>query len=165
MINEVPQIKETPKRIFAGRLVNTSFANDKTAELWRSFSPLVANLRRRKSKELFSLQVYPDTTFFSSFNPQTQFTKWALAEIEQEADCPEELELFYLPAGLYAVFIYKGNPHQGANFFRYIFGTWLPSSVYELDNRPHFEIIGEKYKNNQDDSEEEIWIPVKLKTQ
>lgn len=27
----------------------------------------------------------------------------------------------------------------------------------------HFEIIGERHKNNDNDSEEEIWIPVKPK--
>jgi AraC family transcriptional regulator len=32
-----------------------------------------------------------------------------------------------------------------------------------LDNRPHFEILGEKYKQGSPDSEEEIWIPVKEK--
>jgi len=32
-----------------------------------------------------------------------------------------------------------------------------------LDNRPHFEVLGEKYKNGDPESEEEIWIPVKEK--
>jgi AraC family transcriptional regulator len=32
-----------------------------------------------------------------------------------------------------------------------------------LDNRPHFEILGEKYKQGSTDAEEEIWIPVSLK--
>lgn len=41
--------------------------------------------------------------------------------------------------------------------------TWLPASDYNLDNRPHFEVLGEKYKNNDPTSEEEIWIPIKLK--
>lgn len=49
------------------------------------------------------------------------------------------------------------------SIFQYIFGTWLPASGYYLDNRPHFEILGHKYKNNDPDSEEEIWIPVKPK--
>ncbi|MFM9945765.1 MAG: GyrI-like domain-containing protein, partial [Bacteroidia bacterium] len=44
-----------------------------------------------------------------------------------------------------------------------IYGTWIPNSEYNLDNRPHFEILGEKYKNNHPDSEEEIWIPIKPK--
>jgi AraC family transcriptional regulator len=26
------------------------------------------------------------------------------------------------------------------------------------DDRPHFEILGDKYKNDHPDSEEEIWI-------
>jgi AraC family transcriptional regulator len=30
-----------------------------------------------------------------------------------------------------------------------------------LDQRPHVEVMGEKYKNNDPDSEEEIWIPIK----
>ena len=37
------------------------------------------------------------------------------------------------------------------------------TSKYSIDNRPHFEIIGEKYKNNDPNSEEEIWIPIKPK--
>ncbi len=39
----------------------------------------------------------------------------------------------------------------------------LPNSEYELENRPHFEVLGEKYKNNDPNSEEEIWIPIKKK--
>jgi AraC family transcriptional regulator len=76
---------------------------------------------------------------------------------------PKEMEPYLLPEGLYAVFNYKGAASQGANMFRYIFGTWLPASDYLLDNRPHFEILGEKYKNEDPESEEEIWIPIKTK--
>jgi AraC family transcriptional regulator len=35
----------------------------------------------------------------------------------------------------------------------------LPGSEYFLDNRPHFEVLGDKYKNNDPTSEEEIWKP------
>jgi AraC family transcriptional regulator len=38
---------------------------------------------------------------------------------------------------------------------------WLPDSGFELDNRPHFAVMGEKYKRDDDASEEEIWIPVR----
>jgi AraC family transcriptional regulator len=40
---------------------------------------------------------------------------------------------------------------------------WLPNSAYALDDRPHFEALGEQYKNNDPNSEEEIWIPIKPK--
>ncbi|RYE38364.1 MAG: GyrI-like domain-containing protein, partial [Sphingobacteriales bacterium] len=44
-----------------------------------------------------------------------------------------------------------------------IFTEWLPNSAYELDDRPHFELLGSKYKNDDAESEEEIFVPVRLK--
>ena len=46
---------------------------------------------------------------------------------------------------------------------QHIFTRWLPESNYRLDNRPHFEVLGERYKNNDPNSEEEVWIPIKQK--
>ena len=53
------------------------------------------------------------------------------------------------------------NVSRVSKTFQYIFGTWMPDSGYKWDNRPQFEILGEKYKNNDPSSEEEIWIPIK----
>jgi len=57
------------------------------------------------------------------------------------------METVTLPGGLYAVFDYKG-PSNDFSIFQYIFSTWLTGSGYKLDKRPHFEVLGEKYKNN-----------------
>jgi AraC family transcriptional regulator len=65
-----------------------------------------------------------------------------------------------LQAGDYAVFNYRGSSAD-PRIFQYIYGEWIPNSEYVLDDRPHFEILGEKYKNNDPNSEEEIWIPIK----
>jgi len=67
-----------------------------------------------------------------------------------------------LPGGLYAVFDYKGSSND-PGIFQYIFGTWLPGSEYDIDDRPHFEVLGENYKTNDPNSEEEIWIPIRQK--
>jgi AraC family transcriptional regulator len=67
------------------------------------------------------------------------------------------METFSLEGGLYAVFHYKGSALESAPFFQNIFAEWLP----DLDNRPHFEVLGKKYKNNDPNSEETIWIPIK----
>ena len=72
------------------------------------------------------------------------------------------METFSLAGGLYAVFDYKGSSND-PSIFQFIFGTWLPSSDYVLDDRPHFEVLGDKYKNNDPNSEEEIWIPIRQK--
>jgi len=79
--------------------------------------------------------------------------------VEEASAISDQMETMTIPEGWYAVFYYKG-PGGDPGIFKYIFNQWLPSSEYRLDQRPHFEILGEKYKNGHPDSEEEIWIPV-----
>jgi len=114
------------------------------------------------SSDLYSLQTYPPC-FFDNFSPNTEFEKWAAIEVVDFIDVPGDLLTFNLPSGLYAVFVYKGLPSAASDTFQFILGTWLPNSNYNLDNRPHFERLGEKYKNDDPNSEEEIWIPIKAR--
>jgi AraC family transcriptional regulator len=125
-------------------------------------------VRRKEIKnslttELFSMQLYDKSFDFRNFNPDTAFEKWAATEVADFDIIPDEMEPYTLKGGLYAVFFHKGGAATGLNTFQYIFGTWLSSSNYFLDNREHFEILGEKYKNDDPNSEEEIWIPIKPK--
>ncbi len=112
--------------------------------------------------ELYSIQLF-DPLFFEHFNPNKEFEKWATIEVTDFDTVPEEMETFILKSGLYAVFLYRGAASAAAPTFQYILGTWLPNSAYSLDDRPHFEILGKKYKNEDVTSEEEIWIPIKPK--
>ena len=88
--------------------------------------------------------------------------KWGAVEVSNNNSVPKTMESFNITSGLYAVFDYKGLSTDN-RIFEYIFGTWLPRSEYLVDDRPHFEILGENYKNGDPNSEEEIWIPVKRK--
>ena len=108
------------------------------------------------------MQVYNPPFNPTKFDPEVTFDKWAAVEVPDFHSMPAGMEAFELPEGLYAAFHYKGFSADNA-IFQYIFATWLPASGYQLDDRPHFEVLGEKYKNNDPDSEEEIWIPVRLK--
>ena len=72
---------------------------------------------------------------------------------------PDGMDTLIIPDGQYAVFDYKGLSTNPA-IFQYIFSKWLPQSGYLLNDRPHFEVLGHRYKNNDPNSEEEIWIPV-----
>lgn len=136
-----------------------SLADNKTRELWRSFMLLYKTIPQLPTSDLISLQVY-EVGYFSDFDPASKFQKWAAVEMPESAQVPEGLEPFILPGGNYAVFDYKG-PANDPGIFRYIFSTWLPASGYILDDRPHFEVLGDHYKNEDPDSEEEIWIPIK----
>jgi AraC family transcriptional regulator len=63
---------------------------------------------------------------------------------------------------LYAVFKHKGATSSFHLTSDYIFNHWIPQSEYELDHRPHFEILGDQYLGpDNPESEEEVWIPIK----
>lgn len=100
--------------------------------------------------------------YFSAFNPEEEFEKWAAKEVADYNDVPDDMETFTLQGGLYAVFDYKGSSSD-PSIFSYIFGTWIPDAEFVLDDRPHFEVLGEKYRNEDPESEEQIYIPVRPK--
>lgn len=156
-----PRLEILQKKKLVGKHLTMSFADNKTPELWRSFMPQRKEILHVISAYLYSLQLYkPD--FFEVFNPQALFEKWAAVEVSNLDTIPEGMETFMLEGGLYAVFIHKGSSHDTSTF-QYIFSSWLPASAYLLDDRPHFELLGTKYKNGDSDSEEEFWIPIKPK--
>jgi len=157
-----PRIYILPEKKLVGKRLKMSFSGNKTGELWRSFMAGRKEIKNNIGTELYSMQIYTPL-FFDKFDINAEFEKWATIEVTDFDAVPDGMETFRLPGGLYAVFLYKGIASAASNTFQYIIGTWLPNSGFTLDNRPHFEILGEKYKNEDPDSEEEIWIPIKRK--
>ena len=155
-----PRIEILQTKKLVGKSLKMSLTNNKTSELWASFSPKIKDIKNKCTTDKISMQVY-DASYHTNFNPNNQFEKWATVEVAHFKDVSKEMETFTLNGGKYAVFDYKGSSNDSNTFFQYIFMTWLPNSEYQLDNRPHFEVLGEKYKNNDPSSEEEIWIPIK----
>jgi AraC family transcriptional regulator len=157
-----PKIETLIEKKFVGKRLKMTFAHNRTNELWQSFMPRRREIRNKVNDELISMQVNDRSINFAEFNVNAEFEKWAAIEVSSFDAIPDEMETFVLPGGLYAVFHYKGLSTD-TKIFQYIFGSWLPASNYMVDNRPHFEILGEKYRNNDPNSEEEIWIPIKPK--
>ncbi len=91
------------------------------------------------------------------------FIKWAAIEMSLLTEYPKELEIYKLKGGLYVVFLHKGLVKEFLKTMQFIFEEWLPNSIYKLDKREHFELLGEKYINNSPNSEEEVWIPICIK--
>lgn len=157
LIQTIPEIKLVGKRMLM------SFADNQTQKLWQSFMPQRKLIQHVAGSDYFSLEVYSGTDFFNSFNPQAKFEKWACLEVSSIEKLPAEMETLTVPKGLYAVITYKGLATDAHLTYRYILSEWLPSSDYLLDDRPHFARVGEKYKNNDASSEEELYFPIKLK--
>lgn len=144
-----------------GLSLQMSLANNKTFELWRQFMPRRKEITNAVDKLLYSMQVYSEN--YNPANMNATFEKRAVVAVSNFENTPNGMQTFILPAGKYAVFLHKGTAADAPKIFQYIFNVWLPNSNYMLDNRPHFEILGEKYKNNDSSSEEEVWIPIRDK--
>jgi AraC family transcriptional regulator len=152
----------TPKKLI-GKHHTMSFSQDTTADLWRSFMPLRNTIKNRVNADFISLQFYPFDLVKGDFKETTPFEKWAVVEVSDFDHVPAGLETLVISGGLYAVFLHQGLASDFAKTADFIFAHWLPQSAYALDQRPHFEVLGEKYKNNDPASEEEVWIPIRPK--
>ncbi len=126
--------------------------------LWPQIMPRLAQIRNRTSQDLISLRNFNGIPVFGpQANPD--FTYWGGVEVLEANKGFEHLEI---PAGTYAVFHYKGLSSD-STIWRSIYSQWLPNSEWELDERPHFERLGSKYKNDDPTSEEDIYIPIRPK--
>jgi AraC family transcriptional regulator len=159
----LPKIEFIAEKKLVGMKLRMSIAENQTFRLWKGFMPRRKEILGTVNSDLISMQVYAESFDFKNVDINRPFDKWAAVGVSDIVNIPAGMESFLLPAGIYAVFQFKGLPADAGFFFQQIFLTWLPGSDYELDNRPHFEVLGDKYKNNSPDSEEEIWIPVKPK--
>jgi AraC family transcriptional regulator len=156
-----PRIENLKEKKLIGKRLILSLADNKTGELWKSFMTRRKEITNNSTNDLISMQIFKPTHFVD-FNLSNEFEKWAATEVLNFDNVPSDMETFTLTGGLYAVFDYKGSSND-YSIFQYIFGTWIPDSNYLLDDRPHFEVLGEKYRNADPNSEEEIWIPIRQK--
>jgi len=156
-----PRIETLNEKKLVGKRMTMSLVNNLTGALWGGFMPRRREVTNAITTDLFSLQIYAPM-HFQNFNPANEFVKWAAVEVSDFENVPTDMESLVLEGGLYAVFDYKGASND-PSIFQFIYGVWLPGSEYTLDDRPHFEVLGDKYKNNDPNSEEEIWIPVQLR--
>ena len=155
-----PSLETLRQKQLVGLYSEMSFANNKTKELWQTFMPRRKEIQNSINNDLYSLEIY-SPGFFDNFNPAKRFQKWAAIEVTNFEEVPDDMSTLLIPAGQYAIFIHRGTAGEAAKTYRFIFETWMPGSGFAIDDRPHFAVMGEKYKNDDPESEEEIWIPVK----
>lgn len=157
-----PKITTLSETKLIGCKQKMNYATYNPVPLWQRFMPRKKEIINTVSTDLYSVQQFPNG-FWNDFNPNTEFEKWAAVEVSNLDTIPAEMDSLIIPGGWYAVFDYKGDASDAPAFFESIFKTWFPDSAYVVDDRPHFEILGEKYKKEDPNSEEEIWIPIRLK--
>ncbi len=155
-----PRIEHSSEFSLVGLRTVTSVASDNTRSLWMEFAPQIASILHQTGTHKYSVEQYDNLAFFDAFDPENTFEKWAAVAVEKSAEIPPGLERLIIPAGKYAVIHYKGKPSEAHFMFRQFYTGWLPHSEYQLDHRPHFAVMGDAYKGEHSDSEEEFWIPI-----
>ncbi len=157
-----PVIKILPSKKLIGMRIKTSLSDYQVPQLWQQFMPRVKEIKDKISTEKYSIQIYSEQFSYSDFNPEIVFTYWAATEVADLVLVPEGMETLELRGGKYAVFTHKGPMSTFQDTMNYIHQRWFPKSQYQLDHRPHFEILDERYLGPQNpESEEEVWVPVK----
>lgn len=153
------RIEIASEKKLIGKHIVMSFIENKTFQLWNSFMPRRKEITNSIDSNFYSLEVFPDG-HFDNFDPNRSFQKWAAVEVSTFEEIPQGMETLTIPTGLYAVFVHKGPQSEGHKTYHSIFVEWLPNSGYTVDERPHFAVMGDQYKKEDPDSEEEIWIPI-----
>ena len=161
------EIKTLTEKRLVGLKMDMTLEADKTYDLWHQFMLVYKNpvspIPKYIGTDLYSIQNYNHELPFEDFNAKTIFEKSAMIEVEDFENIPANFQKMIIPAGFYAVFIHVGLAQNFSNTLNYIFRKWLPNSKFDLDKRPHFEVLGDKYIRNSPLSEEEVWIPIKPK--
>lgn len=156
------RIENLSEKKLIGQYIPMNFIENKTFQLWSNFMPRRKEIKNAINAVLYSLEVFP-VGHFNNFDPGNSFQKWAAVEVSDFDTVPSEMETLVIPSGLYAIFTHKGPQSEGYKTYHSIFVEWLPNSAYTVDERPHFAVMDEKYKKEDPDSEEDIWIPIKHK--
>ena len=155
-----PRIVSIEEKHLIGMHRRMSMAANETGALWQSFMPRRHEITSRTNLDRYSVQLYDNGLNVESFSPTTVFEKWAAVEVTEGANVPEGMASLIIPAGQYAVFIHQGLPAAFPKTAQYIYGQWLPRAAYQLDDRPHFEVLGPDYRPDDPQAQEEVWIPI-----
>jgi len=162
-----PRIEVLQELHLLGKSIRTNLDENRTFELWSNFMPYVVAYKKQngiRELDLFSIEVFDPGQDFSRFRLKTFFMKWAALQKSDTFSTPDEFDEIVIPEGKYAVFLHKGLASLFSETLNFIHAKWLPNSEFKLDDRPHFEIMGDKYFGPEHpDSIEEVWVPISLK--
>jgi len=159
-----PRLETLPPTPLVGMRARMTLAAEESPELWRRFMPRRHEIPGRVEGHSISMAVRdpasgPDPSGLLSAD--TPLHRWAAVEVHQAGEVPPGMEFHLRSGGLYAVFLYRGPASDASRLWGHIFGTWLPGSDFELDDREHFEVLPDGYRPDDPAAQEEVWIPVR----
>ncbi|BDD01600.1 effector binding domain-containing protein [Persicobacter psychrovividus] len=131
------------------------------AKIWRFFKPLVKHI-----------EAYEQNRFYSTFRASAPLAgpgfmdipieRWAAVKGQhEEQSLPDGLAYSQIEGGLYATYTYQGRAADFNKSLENFREQYLASSGYEWDwSRAQFETFDSNYDPLNEQSTEEIWIPI-----
>lgn len=158
---EFNRIALQPDKLLVGMAAKMSVLEDATAVLWRRFMPRRKEIQNAASEVFYSVQNFSGLDGFESFTAETVFEKWAAVEVTNGNSVPDEMQLFVIQGGHFAVFDHSGPPSEFPKTLNFIFSEWMPQPGWQLDDREHFEMLLPDWRADDPNAHEEVWIPVR----
>jgi len=155
-----PKIIDLSETKLIGMHQRMSLTNNQTRVLWQQFMPRRQEVQSRVGGQFYSMNIYDEGFQMKDFTPQTEFEKWAAVAVNDFEEIPKDMQTITV-GGKYAVFHHKGPASTFPQTLQHIHGVWLPASEFQLDERPHFEILSEDYVPTDPNAEEEVYIPIR----
>lgn len=150
-----PKFIKKDKIILVG-LLNTADKNSNFGEFWDIFFPEFNKISNRSDYNVcYGLEAYPP-----KFPDTDLFYYMPCVEINNIENVPNNMFIKVLPESEYAVFTVKGLKNISKTF-DYAFYTWLPNSGYKMSESYDFEYYDERFDPNNDNSEIDLYIPIK----
>lgn len=128
-------------------------------DLWDRFIARMGEIKHRKNKGV-TLGICDHV---EGYDPnKSEFSYQAGVEVKEYSFIPDGMILKEIPKQKYVVFTHRGSVKELEDTYRYIYSTYFFKSNHEPIDAPDFELYDERFKGEENDSEMEIYIPIKM---
>lgn len=158
-----PEIRTTGERRVVGIRGRSTLADNRLPDLWRSFQPRIPEIPRKKFPwNAFGICEVDPGFDLNLFSEETESSELVGVEVETFGKLPSGMDTKVIPPGKFAVFTHTGSIAKLGITYDYIWGTWVPCSGVEVDQRDDFELYDQRFLGPEnEESQMEIWVPVK----
>ncbi|MCP3875552.1 MAG: AraC family transcriptional regulator, partial [Desulfobacteraceae bacterium] len=144
-----------------GFSIDTSLEDDKVATDIPNFMRyFFANQLFQKIPDI----IHPEKIYgiYSNLDVYNNFKFTIAYETQHLEKTPDGLDMHIIPPRNYAVFEAHGPmPEKLVNTWHYIYGNWLPNSIYERESGIDFEVY-EQSSLIGENAKVDIYIPLKI---
>jgi len=153
-----PQIITRPAMKLIGIANKYNETDLSLPRLWSAFRPFKDSIKNRTSDESFG--IYES---YEEDGDNVNFTYICCAVVKNFDFIPQGMSTRELPEQLYAKFIHKGSINNLDKTLKYIWGSWLPKSKFEYEEKPDFELYPPNYNVMDAQCEMALHIPIRKK--